>query len=282
MTSLYVGNLHPDCDEATLYKKFSAVGKILNIRICTDVVTKSSLGYGYVNYMDPEDAKKALNTLNYDLVMGRAIRIMWDDKNIFNKCPMSANLFVKNLHPNIDERILYDVFANYGNIVSLKVATDENGQSKGFAFIQFENEESANKAIDCLNEKLLLGHQLYVSKFIPRDKRLEQTCPRFTNIYLKNFKSTFKDEDLQKLCEKFGTILSAKVMTDENGDSKKFGFVNFTDPECAQEAIRELNGKTVDGQVLYVGRAKKKSERRAEVLANLKKTFHRLYNHEKS
>lgn len=43
------------------------------------------------------------------------------------------------------------MFQNFGNIISCKVATSEDGKSKGHGFVQFETEESANAAIENLN-----------------------------------------------------------------------------------------------------------------------------------
>ncbi|GFR09406.1 polyadenylate-binding protein 1 [Trichonephila clavata] len=263
--SLYIGNLHPECTEATLYQKFVSLGKILNIHICRDVDTGQSLGYGYVNFERKPDAEKALSLMNYDLVKGRAIRLMWTKRS--DSSNVSANLFVKNLDMNIDEKTLYDIFANYGSILSLKVATDDSGDSRGFGFVQFETEASANEAIDNLNGKLLRGRKMYVSKFIPREKKNGE----FRNIYIKNFQSTMKDEDLKELCKKFGTILSSKVMPDENGESRGFGFVCFEDADSAKKAVQDLNGLYLGGRKIYAGRAKKKSERRAEILENLRR-----------
>ncbi|GFS95731.1 polyadenylate-binding protein 1 [Nephila pilipes] len=264
--SLYVGNLHPECTEATLYQKFASLGKILNIHICREVDTGSSLGYGYVNFEENSDAEKALSMMNYDLVKGRAIRLMWTKRND-SKSNMSANLFIKNIDLNIDEKTLYDIFANYGSIVSLKVATDDSGHSRGFGFVQFETEASANEAIGDLSGKLIRGRKMYVSKFIPREKKNDQ----FRNIYIKNFQNAMKDEDLRELCKKFGTILSSKVMTDKNGESRGFGFVCFEDADSAKKAVQDLNELYLGGRKIYAGRAKKKSERRAEVLENLRR-----------
>ncbi|GIY45973.1 polyadenylate-binding protein 1 [Caerostris darwini] len=266
MGSLYIGNLHPECTEATLYHKFAPLGNILNIHICKDVSTGQSLGYGYVNFERKEDAEKALSITNYELINGRVIRLMWAKRNI-NKANMAANLFIKNLDLDIDDKKMFDIFANYGNIGSLKVATDDSGKSKGFGFVQFENEESADKAIRALNGMIVRGRTMYVSKFIPREKK----CDQFKNIYIKNFELSLKDEDLKELCRRFGTILSSKVMTDENGDSRGFGFVCFEDADSAKKAVKDLNGTYLGGRRLYAGRAKKKPERRAEVLENLKR-----------
>ena len=56
-----------------------------------------------------------------------------------------------------------------------------------------------------------------------------------------------------------GPALSVKVMTDESGKSKGFGFVSFERHEDAQKAVDEMNGKEINGKQIYVGRAQKKS-----------------------
>ncbi|GBL75752.1 Polyadenylate-binding protein 1 [Araneus ventricosus] len=266
MGSLYVGNLHPECTEATLYQKFAPLGNLLNVHICRDDNTGQPLGYGFVNFESKADAEKALSLLSYDLVKGRAMRLMWATKNA-KKPNLCANLFFKSFDPNIDEKILYDIFAIYGMILSLKVERNDFGQSRGYGFVQFEKEDEANEAIRCLNGKIVRGRAIHVSKFIPRVKKYDS----FKNVYIKNFELALKDEDLKELCEKFGTILSSKVMTDENGESRGFGFVCFQDANSAKKAVKELNDTYLNGRRLYVGRAKKKAERRAEVILNLRR-----------
>lgn len=48
--ALYVGDLDPDVTEDMLYKKFRPAGPLRFTRICRDPVTRSPLGYGYVNF----------------------------------------------------------------------------------------------------------------------------------------------------------------------------------------------------------------------------------------
>ena len=63
-----------------------------------------------------------------------------------------------------------------------------------------------------------------------------------------------------------------KVLTEESGKAKGFGFVSFEDSESAEKAVEELNGSDIGGKILYVGRAQKRGERQAE----LKKKFELL------
>ena len=57
---------------------------------------------------------------------------------------------------------------------------------------------------------------------------------KFTNVYIKNFGEDMDDERLKELAEKFGHVLSLKVVIGESGRSKGFGFVSYETREQAQ------------------------------------------------
>jgi polyadenylate-binding protein len=72
----------------------------------------------------------------------------------------------QNLNESIDNMGLQDMFQKFGNILSCKVATSEDGKSKGYGFVQFESEESANDAIEKLNGSSFGEKQMYVQHFL--------------------------------------------------------------------------------------------------------------------
>ncbi|XP_051575197.1 polyadenylate-binding protein 1A-like [Myxocyprinus asiaticus] len=274
MASLYVGDLHQDVTEAMLYEKFSPAGPILSIRVCRDMMTRRSLGYAYVNFQQPADAERALDTMNFDVIKGRPVRIMWSQRDPSLRKSGVGNIFIKNLDKSIDNKALYDTFSAFGNILSCKVVCDENG-SKGYGFVHFETHEAAERAIEKMNGMLLNDRKVFVGRFKSRKEREAEMGARakeFTNVYIKNFGEDMDEEKLKEIFGKFGPALSIRVMTDDGGKSRGFGFVSFERHEDAQRAVDEMNGKELNGKQVYVGRAQKKGERQTE----LKRKFEQM------
>lgn len=206
--------------------------------------------------------------MNFTYVNGKPIRIMFSNRDPFLRKSGYANLFIKNLDPAIDTKALYETFSAFGAVLSCKVALDHNEKSKGYGFVQFDKEESAQNAIKRLNGMLINDRQVYVGTFVRRQERNRgKGSPKFTNVYVKNLSESITDESFKKMFEKFGVITSALVMKDANGKSKCFGFVNFESPDSAAAAVEKLNESTIDDKVLYVGKAEKKAEREAELRA---------------
>jgi len=283
--SLYVGDLHPDVTEAMLYEIFNSVGPVASIRVCRDNVTRKSLGYGYINFHSVSDGERALDTLNYSSIKGRSCRLMWSQRDPSLRKAGTGNIYIKNLDKNIDNKALYDTFSLFGNILSCKVASDSGtGASYGYGFVQYETEEAAKQAIERVNGMQIGEKTVEVQAFQKRDTR-DSTDSKFTNLYVKNMKPEWDDEDkLKEAFGKFGTVSSTLIRSDPQG--RKFAFVNFEDPEDAKKCIAEMHMMDVrteeekakaegeeeklgpDGHPegkLYVGRAQTKKERERDL-----------------
>ncbi|KAG8743568.1 Protein phosphatase PP2A regulatory subunit B [Ceratobasidium sp. 414] len=266
--SLYVGELDPSVSEAMLFEIFNMIGPVASIRVCRDAITRRSLGYAYVNYLNSTDGERALDQLNYSIIKNRPCRIMWSQRDPALRKTGQGNIFIKNLDEGIDNKALHDTFAAFGNVLSCKVATDEAGNSRGYGFVHYETAESAETAIQAVNGMLLNDKQVFVGYHISRKERqskIDEQKAQFTNVYVKNIDLEITEAEFRDMFEPFGTITSAVLQTDVEGKSRGFGFVNYERHEDAEKAVNELNEKDIKGKPLYVGRAQKKAERVSEL-----------------
>ena len=82
---------------------------------------------------------------------------------------MSTKLFVGSLPWSANDEDLQTAFAPHGNVISAKVVTDkETRRSRGFGFVEFENETEATAAIQALNGSELKGRNIIVSEAKPK------------------------------------------------------------------------------------------------------------------
>jgi len=110
----------------------------------------------------------------------------------------------------------------FGPIFSSKTATDASGQSKGYGFVNFEQDEAAQDAIKCMNGNLINDSHIFVGPFMEKEER-EQTKlvkkkdreqmkkepepepeeqtngkGKFKNVFVNNLSESMNDEDLRK------------------------------------------------------------------------------------
>ncbi|CAI9760644.1 unnamed protein product [Fraxinus pennsylvanica] len=243
--SLYVGDLHQDVTDAQLFDAFSEFKSLQSVRVCRDSSTCCSLCYGYVNFISSQDALHAIEVKNHSTLNGKVIRVMWSHRDSDARRSRIGNVFVKNLSDFIVSVKVQGMFQKFGNVLSCKVVAYDDRQSKGYGFVQFESENSANAAIENLHGSTVGDKQIYVGKFVKKsDRAVTNPEAKYTNLLA--------------------------ILKDENGASRGFGFVNFENPGNAKRALEAFHGtqlgivmKSYRGsKVLYVARAQKKTERK--------------------
>ena len=166
--------------------------------------------------------------MNFDPLRNRPMRIMWSQRDPALRKSGVGNIFIKNLDKNIDNKSLYDTFSAFGTILSCKIMTDENGQSKGFGFVHFETQQAAEEAIKKVNDMLLADKKVFVGPFIPQTLRSGAAGSRkFTNLFVKNFGDQLDNDKFRELFEPFGTITSFTVKTHEKKKEMSFDYFQF-------------------------------------------------------
>lgn len=84
-------------------------------------------------------------------------------------------LFIKNIHPVVNEAELEGIFATYGEIISSKIVYDRaTWESKGFGFIEFAKKADALKAIDAMHDKEHRGKKLIVIEAVEKKSRFDK------------------------------------------------------------------------------------------------------------
>lgn len=66
-----------------------------------------------------------------------------------------GNIFIKNLDKSIDNKVFYDIFSVFGNILFCKIVQVEDGIFKGYGFVYFDIEEVVEEVIGKVNGMLL-------------------------------------------------------------------------------------------------------------------------------
>lgn len=102
----------------------------------------------------------ALASTNGTAFNGKPCRVMWSLRDLAKRRLSGGNVFIKNLGPTVTEETLYDLFKEYGTILSCKVVMDQQGQTKGYGFVHYETSEAADNAIKHVNGTTLNNRAL--------------------------------------------------------------------------------------------------------------------------
>ncbi|KAK3912002.1 Splicing factor 3B subunit 4 [Frankliniella fusca] len=173
--TIYVGGLDDKVSETLMWELFVQAGPVVNVHMPKDRVTQMHQGYGFVEFMGEEDADYAIKVLNMIKLYGKPIRVNKASAHQKN-LDVGANIFIGNLDPEVDEKLLYDTFSAFGVILQTpKIMRDpETGNSKGFAFINFASFEASDSAIEAMNGQYLCNRPISVSYAFKKDAKGER------------------------------------------------------------------------------------------------------------
>ncbi|XP_065340167.1 splicing factor 3B subunit 4 [Cloeon dipterum] len=173
--TIYVGGLDEKVSEALLWELFVQSGPVVNVHMPKDRVSQMHQGYGFVEFMGEDDADYAIKIMNMIKLYGKPIRVNKASAHQKN-LDVGANIFIGNLDPEVDEKLLYDTFSAFGVILQTpKIMRDpESGNSKGFAFINFASFEASDASIEAMNGQYLCNRPISVSYAFKKDSKGER------------------------------------------------------------------------------------------------------------
>ena len=163
---------------------------------------------------------------------------------------VGGSLYVGDLGPNVSETALFEHFQSVGPMTSVRICRDAiTRQSLGYGYVNFADAAHAQTAIETKNSSYLTGSCIRVMP-VQRDPTTRRNAAG--NIFIKNLPPDLNTNLLLDMFRSIGNILSCKVVVDEKGKSRGYGFVHFANEGDAEVAIKDFNGKFVNSLELYV------------------------------
>jgi hypothetical protein len=149
----------------------------------------------------------------------------------------NTNLYIRGLSEKCCDDDLTRMCQQYGKIVSTKAILDkETNCCKGYGFVDFENPADAMRAVHSLTAAGVMA------QFAKVPQQQEQDP---TNLYFSNLPKTFDEKELEGLVSPYGTIISTRILRDQNNTSRGVGFVRLDTKESCDKTIEMLNGSTL-------------------------------------
>ncbi|KRX27772.1 Nucleolysin TIAR, partial [Trichinella nelsoni] len=271
--TLYVGNLDATISEEFLLSLFSHIGGVSKCKIIHEGITEgwkntandfltrltASDPYAFVEFVDHASAVQALTAMNKRLLLGKEMRVNWaTSPGTQAKVDTSKHfhVFVGDLSPEIDNKMLREAFAPYGEISDVKVIRDlQTLKSKGYGFVSYVSHDDAERAIEQMNGQWL-GRRTIRTNWATRkpglpaqnlgqltfDDVMAQSSPQNTTVYVGSVAANTTDDDLRRIFARFGSILEVRVFKQQG-----YAFVRFDNKESAAHAILNITGTEING-----------------------------------
>jgi polyadenylate-binding protein len=175
----------------------------------------------------------------------------------------SASLYVGDLHTDVTEPMLFEIFSHVGPVASIRVCRDAvTRRSLGYAYVNFHNMVDAERALDTLNYTEIKSQPCRIM-WKHRDPSIRKTG--LGNVFIKNLDKQLDNRHLNDTFSAFGNIVSCKVATDDAGVSKGYGYVQYETKEEAENAIGKVNGMLICDKKVFVGHFVPKQEREKSI-----------------
>lgn len=168
--TVFVGNIDEQADPELLYELLIQTGPLKDIFMPRDKVNGQYLGYAFAEYASVQDAEYTIKVLNQIRLFGKPLKLHIAGWNRKEAVSTGADLYISGLDPLVDEKVLYDTFIVFGNFIKPPmVMRDENGVSKGYGFLFYDNFDSADRAIAEMDSQILMNKFVKLSYSFKKD-----------------------------------------------------------------------------------------------------------------
>ena len=257
---IYLGGLPPDVDKYELNQFILKQG---NFNIEEMMTTNGKKSFAYIKFKTKEEALEAIKALHLKEFKNYIIKAepFKSNKNK-DKQKINTNLFIKNLPEDTTPKEIFDIFAKYGNIDSIELKNNPTGKCIGYGYVDFTTEESANEAIEHLDQTKFKDHTISVVHFTPKEKRMENLG---NNQYLipmlvvLKLPSEINSVGLKNVFDVYGQIMISGIINeppifllennkykdriDELSNINRYGIILYTKKEEANAAFNQLQSK---------------------------------------
>ncbi|KAF7462308.1 putative RNA-binding protein 23 [Marmota monax] len=173
----------------------------------------------------------------------------------------ARTVFCMQLAARIRPRDLEDFFSAVGKVRDVRIISDRNSRrSKGIAYVEFCEMQSVPLAIGLTGQRLLgvpiivQASQAEKNRLAAMANNLQKGTGGPMRLYVGSLHFNITEDMLRGIFEPFGKIDNIILMKDsDTGRSKGYGFITFSDSECARRALEQLNGFELAGRPMRVG-----------------------------
>ncbi|KRY38871.1 ELAV-like protein 3 [Trichinella spiralis] len=155
-TNLIVNYLPQSMTTEEFRMLFDSIGEVETAKLVRDKVTGQSLGYGFINYVNPESAAKAIERLNGLGLQSKKMKVSYARPS--SESIKGANLYISGLPDAYTVKELEELFSPFGRIITSRILVDNaTGISKGVGFVRYDKKGEADAAIAKLNSTIPPG-----------------------------------------------------------------------------------------------------------------------------
>ncbi|KAK0201693.1 hypothetical protein DFS33DRAFT_1375245 [Desarmillaria ectypa] len=231
-STLYIANFPESADDAYIRNIFGEFGVIFDVRWPSKKF-KNTRRFCYVQYTSPTAAQAALSLHGKELEPHQSLSVLISNperkKDRTDHDADNKEIYVAGLNKITSSDDLRQLFKQHGEVKDVRMATDQNGQCKGYAFIEYKVAEHATAALQLNNFELKKRH-IAVTMSDPRAKARQRNKPdadtesglgrradvRSRSVRIHNLPQNTETQEglLQQTIEKIVAVVRVEVLGD--------------------------------------------------------------------